>query len=203
MHLRLSAVCFYVWLLTAWMRRVFACLVLLVLPMLIRAFASLPGVRSPSLTSLTQVCWPALLGFPQNFALLSFSALHLLARASDPKCGPAQAVHSPQRVCLSSPASRQRTASMATAAQASPGGAAAPSWSLDIVHLATTRWYLDVAFLATTRRDNSGACHTQAKNVVGGSLEPAGPNCGFYRDGYCFAGADDGGVHAVCAEVRK
>ena len=39
------------------------------------------------------------------------------------------------------------------------------------------------------------------KNVIGGALEAAGPNCGFYRDGYCFAGPDDGGVHAVCAEV--
>ena len=39
--------------------------------------------------------------------------------------------------------------------------------------------------------------------MFGGSLEPAGPNCGFYRDGYCFAGPDDGGVHAVCAEVTS
>ena len=43
----------------------------------------------------------------------------------------------------------------------------------------------------------------QKKNVFGGALEPAGPNCGFYRDGYCFAGSDDGGVHAVCAEVLR
>lgn len=39
------------------------------------------------------------------------------------------------------------------------------------------------------------------RNVLGGVLEPCGtdPLTGFYRDGYCTVGADDVGVHAVCA----
>ena len=40
-----------------------------------------------------------------------------------------------------------------------------------------------------------------AKNVLGGELEPCGtePMTGFYRDGCCNTGAEDGGVHTVCA----
>ncbi|MHB1584103.1 MAG: DUF2237 family protein [Acidimicrobiales bacterium] len=42
-----------------------------------------------------------------------------------------------------------------------------------------------------------------AKNVIGGELEPCGtdPLTGFYRDGCCNTGADDVGVHTVCAAV--
>jgi uncharacterized protein (DUF2237 family) len=42
-----------------------------------------------------------------------------------------------------------------------------------------------------------------AKNVLGGELEPCSfePLTGFYRDGCCHTGADDGGVHVVCARV--
>jgi len=42
-----------------------------------------------------------------------------------------------------------------------------------------------------------------AKNVLGGDLEPCGtdPLTGFYRDGCCNTGADDAGVHVVCAQV--
>jgi len=42
-----------------------------------------------------------------------------------------------------------------------------------------------------------------AKNVVGGNLEPCSydPLTGFYRDGCCNTGADDAGVHVVCARV--
>ena len=42
-----------------------------------------------------------------------------------------------------------------------------------------------------------------AKNVLGDELEPCGfdPLTGFYRDGCCSTGADDAGVHVVCAEV--
>ena len=38
-------------------------------------------------------------------------------------------------------------------------------------------------------------------NVLGGELEPCGtdPVTGFYRDGTCTCGADDIGLHAVCA----
>ncbi|HEY1738913.1 MAG TPA: DUF2237 domain-containing protein [Acidimicrobiia bacterium] len=40
-----------------------------------------------------------------------------------------------------------------------------------------------------------------AKNVLGGDLEPCGfdPVTGFYRNGCCDTGADDAGVHVVCA----
>lgn len=40
-----------------------------------------------------------------------------------------------------------------------------------------------------------------AKNVLGGALEPcsADPVTGFYRDGCCNTGADDLGIHTVCA----
>jgi uncharacterized protein len=40
-------------------------------------------------------------------------------------------------------------------------------------------------------------------NVLGGELEPCGfdPPTGFYRDGCCNTGADDAGVHVVCAEM--
>jgi len=39
------------------------------------------------------------------------------------------------------------------------------------------------------------------RNVLGGALEPCGtdPVTGFYRDGSCSCGADDIGLHAVCA----
>jgi len=45
----------------------------------------------------------------------------------------------------------------------------------------------------------------QPKNVFGESLiacctEPA---TGFYRDGYCRTGAEDAGLHLVCAEVTE
>jgi uncharacterized protein (DUF2237 family) len=44
-----------------------------------------------------------------------------------------------------------------------------------------------------------------AKNVLGGALEPcsADPVTGFYRDGCCNTGADDVGVHVVCAQVDE
>lgn len=42
-----------------------------------------------------------------------------------------------------------------------------------------------------------------AKNVLGGELEACStdPLTGFYRDGCCNTGADDVGVHSVCALV--
>ncbi|WP_018719098.1 DUF2237 family protein [Arhodomonas aquaeolei] len=41
------------------------------------------------------------------------------------------------------------------------------------------------------------------RNVLGTSLEAccSDPVTGFYRDGYCRVGADDAGVHAVCATL--
>lgn len=41
---------------------------------------------------------------------------------------------------------------------------------------------------------------TQAKNVLGEPLEPCSlkPLTGFYRDGTCYSGANNPGVHAVC-----
>src|SRR5690349_5157895 len=43
------------------------------------------------------------------------------------------------------------------------------------------------------------------RNVLGGPLEPCGtdPVTGFYRDGSCSCGADDPGLHAVCAVVTE
>jgi uncharacterized protein len=40
-------------------------------------------------------------------------------------------------------------------------------------------------------------------NVLGGELQPCSldPLTGFYRDGCCNTGADDAGVHVVCAEM--
>jgi uncharacterized protein len=42
-----------------------------------------------------------------------------------------------------------------------------------------------------------------AKNVLGTDLEDCGsdPLTGFYRDGCCSTGAEDAGVHVVCARV--
>jgi len=42
-----------------------------------------------------------------------------------------------------------------------------------------------------------------ARNVVGTELQPCGtdPVTGFYRTGCCDTGADDVGVHIVCARV--
>ena len=42
-------------------------------------------------------------------------------------------------------------------------------------------------------------------NVLGQSLEPCcfEPTTGFYRDGYCRTGADDLGLHTVCAIVTE
>ena len=42
-----------------------------------------------------------------------------------------------------------------------------------------------------------------AKNVLGGPLQTCStkPLTGFYRDGCCSTGAEDAGVHVVCAEM--
>ncbi|MCO6453898.1 MAG: DUF2237 domain-containing protein [Pirellulaceae bacterium] len=44
-----------------------------------------------------------------------------------------------------------------------------------------------------------------AKNVLGTDLElcSAAPLTGFYRDGCCNTGADDQGLHLVCAEMTR
>ena len=41
------------------------------------------------------------------------------------------------------------------------------------------------------------------RNVLGGELEPCGldPITGFYRDGCCNTGPEDGGSHTICAVV--
>ena len=43
------------------------------------------------------------------------------------------------------------------------------------------------------------------KNVLGTELQPccSNPLTGFYRDSYCRTGADDLGVHIVCAEMTE
>jgi len=44
-----------------------------------------------------------------------------------------------------------------------------------------------------------------AKNVLGGELQVCSlnPMTGFYRDGCCQTGANDYGVHVVCAQVTE
>ncbi len=43
------------------------------------------------------------------------------------------------------------------------------------------------------------------RNVLGGELEPCGaePLTGFYRDGCCRTGPEDGGSHTICAVVTE
>jgi uncharacterized protein len=43
------------------------------------------------------------------------------------------------------------------------------------------------------------------RNVLGGELEPCcfDPLTGFYRDGTCRTGAQDVGLHVVCAEMTE
>ncbi len=42
-----------------------------------------------------------------------------------------------------------------------------------------------------------------SQNVLGGDLQPCSddPLTGFYRDSRCRTGADDAGIHVVCARV--
>ncbi|MEQ1829792.1 MAG: DUF2237 family protein, partial [Pirellula sp.] len=44
-----------------------------------------------------------------------------------------------------------------------------------------------------------------AKNVLGTNLQACSvdPITGFFRDGCCRSGADDLGLHLVCAEMTK
>ena len=51
-------------------------------------------------------------------------------------------------------------------------------------------------------RDLEGG-RPRARNVLGGALIICSrtPVTGFYRDGCCNVGPEDGGVHAVCAEM--
>jgi uncharacterized protein (DUF2237 family) len=46
---------------------------------------------------------------------------------------------------------------------------------------------------------------TEARNVLGGKLEPCctSPMTGFYRDGVCNTGAGDFGAHVVCAQMTE
>ena len=43
----------------------------------------------------------------------------------------------------------------------------------------------------------------EARNVLGGKLEMccSDPMTGFYRDGFCYTGGQDFGVHVICAQV--
>ena len=43
----------------------------------------------------------------------------------------------------------------------------------------------------------------EQRNVLGGRLQPCCrfPMTGFYRDGYCRFGIEDGGLHLVCIRV--
>jgi hypothetical protein len=45
----------------------------------------------------------------------------------------------------------------------------------------------------------------RVKNVLGGELKECSrsPLTGFYRDGYCNTGAEDSGIHIVCAQMTE
>ncbi|WP_008307767.1 DUF2237 family protein [Leptolyngbya sp. PCC 6406] len=45
----------------------------------------------------------------------------------------------------------------------------------------------------------------EAKNVLGEALQPCStdPMTGFYRDGCCHTGAEDHGLHVVCAQMTE
>lgn len=45
----------------------------------------------------------------------------------------------------------------------------------------------------------------EAKNVLGGPLATCGdkPRTGFYRDGCCNTGAEDVGIHVICARMTR
>ena len=45
----------------------------------------------------------------------------------------------------------------------------------------------------------------QSKNVLGGELKvcSTAPMTGFYRDGACFTGGEDAGLHTVCAVMTE
>jgi uncharacterized protein len=45
----------------------------------------------------------------------------------------------------------------------------------------------------------------EAKNVLGGPLNTCGdsPRTGFYRDGCCNTGAEDVGIHVICARMTR
>src|SRR6056297_3428799 len=59
--------------------------------------------------------------------------------------------------------------------------------------------------LGRTERQRRGFRLMGAKNVLGTELEVCGtdPMTGFYRDGCCNTGAEDGGLHVVCTEVTE
>ena len=46
---------------------------------------------------------------------------------------------------------------------------------------------------------------SRVKNVLGGELKDCSydPLTGFYRDGCCNTGADDAGMHMVCAQMTE
>ena len=74
------------------------------------------------------------------------------------------------------------------------------------------RWRAAPALHGTSRPRHTAATvitamssgSDQTKNVLGGELQCCcqDPVTGFQRDGYCKVVPGDGGVHAVCAQVR-
>ena len=45
----------------------------------------------------------------------------------------------------------------------------------------------------------------ESSNVLGGPLEPCSddPRTGFFRDGCCNTGAEDVGIHVICARMTR
>jgi uncharacterized protein (DUF2237 family) len=64
---------------------------------------------------------------------------------------------------------------------------------------------LTLFFLLTSAPLGWATSTGNAKNVHGLKLQKCGefPKTGFYRDGYCFTGAEDEGTHVACAILTK
>ena len=111
----------------------------------------------------------------RRLGLVLRPALLLLAGLALAACDPARTVRTDDRAT-------PPTATDAATCVAAPGSTAAQDSCLGT---------------AGAPADSGG------RNVLGGPLQacPSAHQTGFYRDGFCNTGADDAGVHVVCARV--
>ena len=119
------------------------------------------------------------LPFPlRAFRLMRFPAVALLTGLAVAGCEPTRTVRS------ESPAAPKAAMPSDTAEPACAPGAAATS--------------SDSCLGSAGEPERSGS-----PNVLGAPLQPcpSAHQTGFYRDGFCNTGADDAGLHVVCARV--
>jgi uncharacterized protein len=111
----------------------------------------------------------------RRLGLVLRPALLLLTGLALAACDPARTVRTDEPAQLP-------TATDAPTCVAAPGATAAPDNCLGTAGEPTS----------------SGS-----RNLLGGPLQPcpSAHQTGFYRDGFCNTGADDAGVHVVCARV--